>query len=289
MAVSGLAPAKINLALHLTGLRADGYHFLESLVVFAEWGDHLTARFANDLSLNVVGPFAKGVPCDASNLVLRAARFLQEQREISAGAVITLEKFLPHGGGIGGGSSDAATILRMLAELWQVDPLTPSEAIALGADLPVCMNTPAPCFMSGVGEIITPAPKLPEFWLLLINPAIAVPTGPVFSEYDKLSHRTTTGLDAMDGVNSSTDFVEWLKRQRNDLTDVVRAGNCAPIIGSVLDQLDGARCCAVARMSGSGATCWGLFLTKAAAEQAKNTIAAANPKWWVRITKIGSQ
>ena len=284
MTSRGFAPAKINLALHLTGLRADGYHLLDSLVVFADVGDRVSAEPARDLSLRVTGPRADGVPTDGSNLVLKAARLLQELRGVDAGAAIHLDKHLPHGGGIGGGSSDAAATIRVLSDLWQVPPLTMSEALALGADVPVCLAAPRPMFMRGIGDLVEPAHGVPEGWLVLVNPGVEVPTGPVFALHDRLYPTENPGLHPLPAGGDQEDFEDWLRGQRNDLTKVAREASIAPVIGTVLKALQG--CAKVAEMSGSGSTCWGWFRTDAEAQKAADDLAQAHPDWWVRATRI---
>lgn len=279
-----VAPAKVNLCLHLTGLRDDGYHLLESLVVFADAGDVLKVSAADDLSLSVDGPFAEGVPTDGRNLVLKAANLLRAARDVSAGASIHLTKHLPHGGGIGGGSSDAACAIRLLSDLWQVPPLTPDEALSLGADVPVCLCAPNPTEMRGIGEDLRPAPYRPEGWLVLVNPGVPVATGKVFALYDMLHRFSLVTMDTLDDVTDSDSFAVWLARQRNDLAKVSGDAAIAPVIPEVLNALRAdAR---VARMSGSGSTCWGWFTDEDVAHQSAQRIARAYPDWWVRAARI---
>lgn len=268
------APAKINLALHVTGLRADGYHLLDSLVVFADCGDVLRFEPAQRLTLEVTGPMAAGVPTGAANLILRAARLFGPDK----GARITLEKHLPHAAGIGGGSADAAAALRGLSRLWGLPLPAPEALLSLGADVPVCLS-PAPQIMSGIGERLTPAPALPACHAVLVNPRVAVPTGPVFAG---LARKENAPLEAPDW-QGFTGFVTWLARQRNDLEPPARA--FAPAIGQALDALTGEDV-PLARMSGSGATCFGLCETQAQADAAAGRIAAQNPGWWVRSAPI---
>ena len=285
--LSALAPAKVNLTLHLTGLRDNGYHLLESLVVFADVGDRLTVTPADELRLSVSGPMAAGVPTDVTNLVLRAANRLRDLRGVTSGAAIHLEKHLPHGAGIGGGSSDAATAIRLLSRLWSVAPLSAPEALPLGADLPVCLCAPTPTIMRGIGEAVSPAPTLPPGWLVLVNPGIHVPTGPVFKDHDRLYGFSPLGMENFDGCLPLTpdSFEHWLLGQRNDLTKVVREPHFAPVVGDILDLLHavGAR---DADMSGSGSTCWGWFDTSDAARAALAPIAANHPQWWTRAARV---
>ncbi len=280
------APAKVNLTLHLTGLRDDGYHLLESLVVFTDFGDVLRVTPSDSLSLTVDGPFADGIPTDKGNLVIKAADRLRGLRDVSQGAAIHLTKNLPHGGGIGGGSSDAATAIHLLAELWGVPPLTAEEALPLGADIPVCLCAPRATLMRGIGDILAPASYQPQGWLVLVNPRVVVPTGPVFQLHDSLYDFSPLGLEDMGDVKDAGDFEVWLKGQRNDLTKVARENSIAPVIGDVLDAL---RPHAVdTDMSGSGSTCWALFWGEAVANACADQIKAAHPDWWVQATAIAS-
>lgn len=267
------APAKVNLALHVTGRRADGYHLLESIVVFAGVGDWLTLAPSDALALTVTGPRAAGVPADRRNLIWRAAELFPPGH----GAAITLEKHLPHAGGIGGGSADAAAALEGLARLWG-QPLPPDEAVlSLGADLPVCMAG-RPVRMSGIGEVLDPLPPLPPIWLVLVNAGVEVPTGAVFSA---LERRENPRLAACPpgGWADPGALVDWLGATRNDLEPAARAQ--VPVIGDVLDRLNARPGCLMARMSGSGGTCFGLFSNETAARDAARQIASERPGWWV--------
>jgi 4-diphosphocytidyl-2-C-methyl-D-erythritol kinase len=180
--LTATAPAKVNLTLHVTGQRDGGYHLLDSLVVFADVGDQLTLKPSPDLRLNVGGPFSMGVPADDRNLVMQAARALAGLRGVDRGATIQLDKTLPHSAGIGGGSSDAATALGLLAKFWNVAPLPADHpaAAALGADVPVCLSGPGPLRMRGIGDEVSPAPRLPDCALVLVNPKVETPTPAVF-------------------------------------------------------------------------------------------------------------
>lgn len=269
----------------MTGLRDDGYHLLDSLVVFTDFGDDLRATPSNTLTLAVDGPFAEGVPTDQRNLVLKAANLLRELRSVTAGAAIHLTKNLPHGGGIGGGSSDAACTLHLLADLWNVPVLTTDEALPLGADVPVCLCAPDATIMHGIGEDLTRAPFQPDGWLVLVNPGVVVPTGTVFDMHDTLYEFDPNGAAPMDGITDMDGFEDWLHRHRNDLTKVARDQGIAPVIGDVLSALDGN---VVADMSGSGSTCWGLYRDKQTAEVSAKRIADDHPDWWVKATRIAS-
>ncbi|AVO38302.1 4-(cytidine 5'-diphospho)-2-C-methyl-D-erythritol kinase [Pukyongiella litopenaei] len=270
---SEFAPAKINLTLHVTGRRADGYHLLDSLVVFADLGDRVAVAPDTGLSLTVTGPMAGGVPTGPDNLVLRAARLAGV-----TGAAITLDKHLPAAAGIGGGSSDAAATLRVLRDRLGVAMPAP---LALGADVPVCLAART-ARMRGIGENVEPVSGLPPLPAVLVNPGVSVATPDVFR---RLSRRDGSAMDDIPAFADARACADWLRGQRNDLEAPARA--LAPGIGTVLTAL-GDSGAALVRMSGSGATCFGLFTDTATARQAAGQIAAANPGWWVRSTILGA-
>ena len=276
--IKGSAPAKVNLTLHITGQRTDGYHLLDSLVVFVDVFDQISATLANDLTLTVGGPFSAGIPTDDSNLVMRAARALQTERGVTKGAKLHLDKHLPHAAGIGSGSSDAAITLAMLADLWDVPPLVPTspEVIALGADVPVCLQAPNPVRMSGIGELLTPVPRLPDCALVLVNPRVDVPTGPVF---DGLATKRNTSMNILPAGLDIGGFAAWLAAQRNDLE--TPAKQIAPDVSEALAKLRSMPQVMHAAMSGSGATCYGLTRTVAEARQVARTIQVSKMGWWV--------
>ncbi len=275
--VEEFAPAKVNLTLHVTGQRADGYHLLDSLVVFADVGDRITAVSASDMALSVTGPRSAGVPTDGRNLVLKAASLMG-----GAGARLTLHKVLPAASGIGGGSSDAAATLRALARLWSVDLPTDAAVLALGADVPVCL-VPRSLRMTGIGEVLAPVPALPLLPAVLVNPGIEVPTPAVFGALARRDNPAMSLVPA--SLTSVTDVAAWLRGQRNDLQDA--ACQIAPLVSATLDTLQGLPECLLARMSGSGATCFGLFPTPAHASAAGDRIRQAHPDWWVAETRLG--
>ncbi|MEO1495138.1 MAG: 4-(cytidine 5'-diphospho)-2-C-methyl-D-erythritol kinase [Pseudomonadota bacterium] len=276
-----LAYAKVNLTLHLCGQRADGYHLLHSLVVFPRIGDYLTCEPASGLSLSLEGPFAEGLSAGGDNLVLQAAEQLQLAQGIGQGAALRLEKNLPIASGIGGGSSDAAAALRLLSRVW--DTWTPADlALALGADVPVCTCAPLAQVMSGIGEILQPAPPLPPFWMVLVNPLVGVPTGAVFGA---VKDKTPPAGPAMpdQGFTAFDDLRGWLGTQRNDLQ--AAAEEICPAVSEVLAALSDAP---FARMSGSGATCFGLYATEADAMLSFEVISQAMPEWWIAVAPVGS-
>lgn len=268
------APAKVNLHLHVTGRRADGYHLLDSLVVFGPGGDRLAAAPAAALSLAVEGRFGAGLATEPDNLVLRAARALAAAAGIAPGAALTLTKSLPVASGIGGGSADAAAALRLLDRLWglQFGPARLAEIGArLGADVPVCLGA-RPAVMQGIGEVLRPAPRLPDCGLLLVNPGLALATPPVFRARTG-PFRPAAELPA--GWDDAAAMARDLAILSNDL-EAPAIGLC-PAIAEVLAALRGLPGCLLARMSGSGATCFGLFPRAIAARAA----AARLPDgWW---------
>jgi 4-diphosphocytidyl-2-C-methyl-D-erythritol kinase len=269
------APAKINLFLHVIGRRTDGYHLLDSLVVFAEIGDMLEVTAADTLSLHVDGPFATGLAGEADNLVLRAARALAAEAGIIPCGCLVLHKNVPVASGIGGGSADAAAALRLLCRLWQVapDPVALSRlAAGLGADVPVCLSGRA-TRMGGVGERLETAPALPACGIVLVNPGVAVATSDVFRARQG-GWSTPAQLPASWGDVSA--MAADLGRLRNDLQPA--AISLKPTISDVLSALAAAPGCLRARMSGSGATCFGLFGDTDAAEYAAGQL--RRPGWW---------
>lgn len=283
-AITIAAPAKINLSLHVCGKRADGYHLLDSLVVFAGVGDVITVEPADTLTLSLTGPFGASLTSEPNNLVLRAARLLAETHKVTAGAAITLEKNLPVASGIGGGSADAAATLKACAQLWGVRlrGLT-NQAIAakLGADVPVCLKG-VPAFMSGIGEIVAPAPALPEAWLVLANPGVPLATKAVF---EALKGRSSEPMERarFAGLTTVWALSQALGLSRNDLT--LPAVKLQPAIAKVVKGLQDTGAM-IARMCGSGPTCYGLFAEAAAAQRAAKSLATLNPGWWTAAAPI---
>lgn len=274
-----LAPAKINLALHVTGRRADGYHLLDSLVVFAELGDRITVTPSNENRFHVDGPFAGDVPLDSGNLVLRARDALRAAypRHAAQPVSISLEKNLPVASGIGGGSSDAAATLRALKRIWRVPIDTTALAdlaLPLGADLPMCLAG-RPLLARGIGERLEAVEHFPALHLVLVNPSLAVETPSVFRALASRDNPALVPLDTADTV------LDWLAATRNDLEPPATA--IEPSIAEVLAALrrSGA---AFARMSGSGATCFGIFDSAAAASRAAVAISGEHPGWFSAAT-----
>jgi 4-diphosphocytidyl-2-C-methyl-D-erythritol kinase len=271
----GFAAAKINLALHVTGRRADGYHLLDSLVAFADAGDRVSAEAAGALTLTVTGPEAAGVPEGSENLVLRAAAAFGA----ASGARIVLDKRLPPASGIGGGSADAAAALRVLAALWDRPLPDAAAALRLGADVPVCLAG-VTARMAGIGEIVDPAPALPPVWAVLANPRIALPTPAVFAA---LTVRENPPLPPLPGGwRDAADLAGWLARTRNDLEAPARA--LCPPVTAVLAALSATPGALMARMSGSGATCFALYASAGAAAEAAATLPQ---EWWRAACRLG--
>ncbi|AJE48977.1 4-(cytidine 5'-diphospho)-2-C-methyl-D-erythritol kinase [Celeribacter indicus] len=269
MTVKVFAPAKINLTLHVTGQREDGYHLLDSLVAFVDVGDQITASPAAASTFEVTGPFAAGVPTDETNLALRAARLAEWPMEI------LLDKRLPPASGIGGGSADAAATLRAAARLGAT-PVSAERALTLGADLPVCLST-RPARMTGVGERLRPV-SMPVLHLVLVNPRVEVATPAVFAG---LERRDNTPMpEILPDWPDALAMIDWLSTQRNDLEGA--AVGIAPEITAALAALAQAPGARMVRMSGSGATCFALFEDRYRADVAAAQLTARNPWWWVR-------
>ncbi|OYW60386.1 MAG: 4-(cytidine 5'-diphospho)-2-C-methyl-D-erythritol kinase [Rhodobacterales bacterium 32-66-7] len=267
------APAKVNLCLHVTGQRSDGYHMLDSLVVFAGVGDLVTARTARGFSFIIDGPEAVGLVPDGSNLVSRAATAMGV-----VDVALRLEKRLPVASGIGGGSADAAATLRALGRLTGKPLPSAAEVLALGADVPVCLAG-RPARMQGIGEVLSPLPPLPPVWMVLVNPRVTVPTPQVFAA---LSSRTNAPVPHVPtkGWGDVAALAGWLTNQtRNDLAPAARS--IAPVLAKVEAALSATPGCAMARMSGSGATCFGLYPDEPTARAAADSLRTAHPDWWV--------
>jgi 4-diphosphocytidyl-2-C-methyl-D-erythritol kinase len=272
-----LARAKVNLYLHVVGKRDDGYHLLDSLIVFAQTGDDVRVAPADALTLTIDGPFGKGLETGSGNLVMRAALGLAELTGTAKGAAIHLTKNLPLASGIGGGSADAAATLLALIDLWQVKPdrgALYQLAEKLGADVPICLDG-RPAFVGGVGEDIEPVGMLPRTHILLVNPLVETPTPAVFK-----ARRGGFSAVARWATPPETlqDLATYLQGRRNDLTEPAIA--VAPAVAEVLAAIAGTPNCLLARLSGSGATCFGLYPDAAAAATAQAAVLASHPKWW---------
>jgi 4-diphosphocytidyl-2-C-methyl-D-erythritol kinase len=286
------APAKVNLTLHVLGRRADGYHEIESLVAFAGVGDALSFTPGRALALTVGGPTAAAAGDTADNLVLKAARALAEQVEGLQLGRFALSKRLPVAAGLGGGSADAAAALRMLARsshLAPDDPRLLQAARATGADVPVCLD-PRPRLMRGIGDILSEPLDLPKLAAVLVNPGVAVPTREVFAALKLPAGSVAAsppGSATSLGATSlgATSLADAIANGRNDLE--LPAIELQPVIADVLAVLRKLPGCRLSRMSGSGATCFGLFDSTAAATAAARTLRIGYPAWWVRPTVLG--
>lgn len=280
-AISMNAPAKINLYLHVTARREDGYHELDSLMAFADFGDVLEVEPAAKLAFRATGAFAADVPQGDENLVLGAVRRLAEAAGVEPNVSLTLNKSIPVAAGLGGGASDAAAALKALCKNWDIaeDAVDlPAIALGLGADVPVCLGGRA-AFVGGIGEKLVPAPVLPDAGLLLVNPGVKLATGSVFEKrrggFSPAAPFDTTPVTA-------GDLARLLKDRNNDLTE--SAVRMCPVIKDVLAALERIPDCHLARMSGSGATCFGLFDTLEAAAAAAASV--REKSWWVRPTRL---
>jgi len=280
------APAKVNLALHVTGRRPDGYHELESLVVFVDVADELTAAPARADRLQVGGPFAAAAGNGDSNLVMRAIRAFRQRwpDALPPGLDVSLTKNLPVAAGIGGGSADAAAMLRLLAAIGEGDfPLASLRAVALslGADVPACLLS-RPCEVRGVGEIIHPLRSFPATHLVLVNPLVPVVTAEVFR---RLESRENPPMPALpQPLTRPAQLGLWLAETRNDLEAPAIA--LVPAIGDLLVDMRVLDGCALARMSGSGGTVFGLFGSAAQAHQAAHDMRARHPSYWVAAAPV---
>ncbi len=283
-----IAPAKINLYLHVGPLRPDRLHALESLFVFADAGDAVEVAPADDLSLSMSGPFAAPLCAEPveRNLVMRAARLLKAEAGVSAGAALSLDKRLPVAAGIGGGSSDAAAALRALIRLWKIDiPAADLRRLAfrLGADVPACLAR-RPVWVGGAGEILAASPTLPPLWVCLANPGVASPTGPVFRAFDAANPAPDAPQRPSIRGAGYRRVTSLMENSRNDLQPIAIAGE--PVIQAVIERLAARSGALAARMSGSGATAFGLFSSADAARRAAREMNGRG--WWSMSAKLSA-
>lgn len=284
-----IARAKINLALHVTGQRDDGYHLLDSVVVFSTYGDVITVSKREDGTaqnashhLTINGPFSEGLEADHDNLVLKAARLMGDD---VPPLNIELEKNLPVASGIGGGSADAAATLLAIAELLDRPLPSVDDVLSLGADVPVCLHG---CLhgtairMSGIGETLSGLPKTPALPIILVNPNVGVSTPAIFKS---LASKNNPPLsEPSDAIDQAAPFAGWINDCRNDLQPPAIV-HCQQV-KECLDALTNCNGSLVARMSGSGATCFGLFENDEDAKAAVDTLKAEHPDWWIVATKL---
>jgi 4-diphosphocytidyl-2-C-methyl-D-erythritol kinase len=283
MTLAVFAPAKVNLYLHVVGKRPDGYHLLDSLAVFPRIGDSLSADAAEGLSLRLDGPMAAGLKAEPDNIVLKAARALAAAVGIEAKAALTLTKHLPIASGIGGGSADGVAALRALCALWRLE--MPEErlaeiGLAIGADLPVCLRG-RPTQMAGIGEVLEDAVTLPPVWMLLVNPGVALSTPAVFKARKAGFSEPAPLIQA---PRDARDLAEALSFRSNDL--MVAALSLAPVIVQVLEAIGHQPGCLLSSMSGSGATCFGLFADESEVRSAAGALSQLQPGWWVAAGEV---
>ena len=278
--VTQSAPAKINLALHITGRRSDGYHELQTLAVFADCGERIVAEQADDLRLQIKGPFAASVPHDETNFVIAAARIFFLTESFGDKLLLNLKKTIPVGAGLGGGSSDAAATFHALNRYFKTgldDRELAGLGKDLGADVPMCVYGKA-LRARGIGEVIEPLPAVPPLPLVLVWPGKPVATASVFSGLHNVSNEPLPDLPQ--SLPSVDDAAAYLAGTRNDLLDA--AIGIEPVIADALDALAATDRCLLVRMSGSGSACFGLYPSRADADAAGRAIGAAHPGWWVR-------
>ncbi|ABD89879.1 4-(cytidine 5'-diphospho)-2-C-methyl-D-erythritol kinase [Rhodopseudomonas palustris] len=287
------ARAKVNLTLRVLGRRVDGYHELESVVAFADCADRLTLQAGSELSLTATGPRVQECGDNADNLVIKAARLLGERVADLRTGSFALDKQLPIAAGIGGGSADAAAALRLLAranDLALDDPRLIDAARKTGADVPVCLASKS-CIMTGIGETLLPL-ALPRLPVVMVNPRVAVATKDVFAALGLRSGQLRVGVTdvvtAPKWPDQAAPLDAWIAVLAAGINDLeAPAKKLQPVIGEVLKLLGKARGARLARMSGSGATCFAIFADAAAAEAAAQSVSAAHPDWWVHAGTLG--
>ena len=281
------APAKVNLTLRVLGRRSDGYHEIESLVAFAEFGDTLSYSPGGELALTVRGPNAANAGENADNLVLKAAQALAARVAGLGLGAFQLDKRLPVAAGLGGGSADAAAALRLLARANNLpvdDGRLHDAARVTGADVPVCLD-PRPRLMRGIGEILSGPLKLPALPAVLANPGAVLPTKSVFAAWKRAaSEPLALDVTAVAKIANREEYLQLLATQANDLESAAIA--VEPAVAEVLAALRVLAGCRLARMSGSGATCFALFSSAAAAIEAAKALSSKYPHWWVRASAL---
>ena len=279
-ALKETARAKVNLTLHVGPVQENGYHPLHSLVVFADIGDELDGQLAKEFSLKIKGPFANETPSGSENLIIKTASAIAKHNHAQAKLAYELNKKLPVSSGIGGGSADAAATLRLLSRAENVSWSGQAESfLPFGADVPVCYLSRT-CVMEGIGEKILPWPGLGQISAILINPSVSVSTKEVFEKFDAVGVSSDFSL-------ASGSLLDMAQSGRNDLQAI--AIHMQPIIKTVLDEIDRQDGCQLARMSGSGATCFGLFTSQVKARHAVKTLSKAHPDWWCVQVMLGDQ
>ena len=277
------APAKLNLYLHITGRRTDNYHLLDSLFVFTDFGDELTFTPASEFKLLISGDFGQNLITTEDNIITRTVKLLAKHTNNKPDFHIELIKNIPVGAGLGGGSADAAACLKALSKMWNIDDnsLIQEIALELGADVPSCLNS-TPIFVNGIGEKISPAPSIPDCTILLINPGLHISTPDVFKKFNP-DFSLPLQKDLLP-TSSLKEFCEFLNQEtRNDLTTT--AISIEPDISNIINTMTIQEGCYLSRMSGSGATCFGIFETMEQAEQAEKNM-LHHHFWWAIKTKL---
>lgn len=282
------APAKLNLTLHVTGRRADGYHLLNSLMVLTDIEDVIEIQPSPVLKFHMAGQTSAALAHENDdNIVVKAAKMVAEAAGVSPDIAISLEKNIPVGAGLGGGSADAGAMLRLLKAYWQPD-ISESKwneiALSLGADVPFCYHNHA-ALIEGIGEKVTSVPEINSIWAVLINPCKPLSTQQVFARGVE-QFTSPNVLPPLEWSNEA-EFIEYLNATKNDLE--VPAIALMPEISNILDVLEQQDKMLLARMSGSGATCYGLFDDLEVAKEAEKNIKAANSDWWVKLTALRSR
>lgn len=277
--LSVVAPAKLNLFLHITGKRADGYHLLESLVAFTNYGDVLDIEPSDNLILSITGEFADSLSADENNLVMRAAKLLRERENVNAGAHITLHKNLPIGSGFGGGSSDAAATLNALAQFWDIS-FDASIAMELGSDVLVCIAS-RPAYMRGVGEQLMPVRLKAPLHVVLLHPRTPLLTADVYRHF---SGDFTAPMNLPAIIENNAQLLALLHSTHNALDSAAIAA--MPSIAAMLAALDNTEHCLLSRMSGSGAGCFAFYETAGHAAKAAEYLKRTHIEWWCVATHL---
>ena len=270
--------AKINLALHVTGVNEDGYHILDSIVIFTDIFDSLSFKKDSKTVLTFTGEFSKSLNAKKNSVIQALDLF---EGILTDHFSINLEKNLPLGAGLGGGSADAAAVIRFISNSCRLPMPSPEAISKIGADVPVCVLSLA-SRVRGIGEITSPIDVSGiNLWVVLVNPRIFVATGTVFKE---VTEKHNEPLEPFTHIKKTDQFIDYLKRQRNDLQSI--AVNKWPEIKEVLDTIEKTQDVLLSRMSGSGSTCFGLYRTQDIAKRAVSYLNQKSNKWWVKYSKV---
>ena len=277
MSLQGISYAKVNLALHVVGQLENGYHELNSLVVFTTFGDTVSIATNQELTLKIKGPFRELVPKSSDNLILKGLCLMEDQEQTNFS--IRLDKQIPVFAGLGGGSANAATVIQLVNKMVNCPIPSNRQLCKIGADVPMCMNS-KPCLVSGIGENLDRNIILPKLQMLLVNPNRKLETSRVFTS---LKQKKNPKLAPIEKPFSQHELIAWLGNQRNDLEN--SAMELQPEIKSVLNLLEKTSGCLFCRMTGSGPTCFGIYDSKNEAKNAAKKIAEERPEWWVKATE----